>query len=342
MKYKKSFNTFSWLINSALGMQIVLAAALTALGAGDGPRSAVTAFGAINTVIAGFLTYLKGSCLPNRYEYYKNEVVKVREYIEQRERELSRGDLNLDLKEEVAIIEEMYQNVKRDIEMNNPDSYISRTKPQEVSQSDRGVSRAATRARRDYDDRMYDVDEKIGSVRRGLESRMSEARLGADAMYRGVRPGLEERLSQARLGVESRLAQERLGLDARLSGARQGLDTQYQQTRQGVDSQYQQTRQGLESQYQHTRAGVGSQIDAAKLATASQVETTRHDLETRIEGTRSTVAAQVEDSRHGVESRLQEVQAQVKEQEDKIMGIAESVAEKVLAVTQKRHEQEQR
>ena len=45
-KYKQ----FSILINSSLGLQIVVAAALTALGAGDGPRAAVTVFGAVNTV----------------------------------------------------------------------------------------------------------------------------------------------------------------------------------------------------------------------------------------------------------------------------------------------------
>lgn len=54
------------LISVALIMQLIVAAALTALGAADGNHGAVTVFGGINTVIAGFLTYLKGSGLPNR------------------------------------------------------------------------------------------------------------------------------------------------------------------------------------------------------------------------------------------------------------------------------------
>jgi len=53
LKYKKQFQTWSWMINMALGLQLIFAAALTALGAGNGPRSAVTAIGAMNTVIAG-------------------------------------------------------------------------------------------------------------------------------------------------------------------------------------------------------------------------------------------------------------------------------------------------
>ena len=44
------YTRFSIIINTSLFAQIIVAAALTALGAGDGPRQAVTAFGAINTV----------------------------------------------------------------------------------------------------------------------------------------------------------------------------------------------------------------------------------------------------------------------------------------------------
>lgn len=84
--YKDQYKIYSTVINSALGLQIIFGAALTALGAGNGPRSAVTAFGAINTILASVLTFLKGSGLPNRMKYYHNELTKVREYIEQRER----------------------------------------------------------------------------------------------------------------------------------------------------------------------------------------------------------------------------------------------------------------
>jgi hypothetical protein len=64
--------------------------------------------GAINTVIAGFLTYLKGSGLPNRLKYFQHEWAKVREYIEQRERDLSIGD-DIDVMQEVVTVRQMFE-----------------------------------------------------------------------------------------------------------------------------------------------------------------------------------------------------------------------------------------
>ncbi|GLB06596.1 hypothetical protein AtubIFM57258_001906 [Aspergillus tubingensis] len=110
------YRFFSILINVCLGIQIVVAAALTALGAASGPHSAVTAFGAINTIMAGVLTYLKGSGLPDRLKHYQNEWRNIREYIEQRERELCLAGCSLDIQDEIQFIEYMYEGVKREIE----------------------------------------------------------------------------------------------------------------------------------------------------------------------------------------------------------------------------------
>ncbi|KAL5336863.1 hypothetical protein BJX70DRAFT_400204 [Aspergillus crustosus] len=101
------------LINTCLSVQIVVAAALTALGAARGPHNAITAFGAINTIVAGILTYLKGSGLPDRLKHYQNEWRNIREYIEQRERELCLHGCEMDVEEEIQIIEQMYEGVKR-------------------------------------------------------------------------------------------------------------------------------------------------------------------------------------------------------------------------------------
>ncbi|KAJ9655935.1 hypothetical protein H2198_005283 [Neophaeococcomyces mojaviensis] len=375
--YKKQYKTYSRAINSALGLQIIFAAALTALGAGNGPRSAVTAFGALNTILAGFLTYLKGSGLPNRLKYYENEMVKVREYIEQREREFARGNLDIDLKEEVMIIEDMYETVKRDIEINTPESYVSITnavardgRNPQPSLGNRRRS-VATQARQEFDDRIYDVDEKLGSTRRGLQSSLSQARLGMESQLSNVqkgfesriqetRAGLDDRLNNTRSGLESGLSQSRLGVESRIADARGGLTSQYEHAKEGANSHYQQTRSGLENEYQQTRADIGNQVDQTRagigtqvdqtrtgivhhvdqtrLATQAQVENTRYGIESRIQDTQRDVSAQVEQTRHGMESRMKEVQEQVKEQEEKIMGIAEQVAQKVLSVTQKRHE----
>jgi hypothetical protein len=124
IKCRKSYRFFSRLINSCLGLQIIVAAALTSLGAANSRGSVITVFvsvrsqvtkkrlmfrkGAINTVIAGFLTYLKGSGLPNRLKYFQHEWAKVREYIEQRERDLSIGD-DVDVMQEVVTVRQMFE-----------------------------------------------------------------------------------------------------------------------------------------------------------------------------------------------------------------------------------------
>lgn len=120
---KIGFKYFSWLINGCLGLQIVVAATLTALGAAGGSRGAVTVFGAVNTVFAGILTFLKGSGLPNRFKYYQTEWKRVREFIEQRERDFSRPNCDLDVYSVAGIVESMYDEVKMDLEASQPDRF---------------------------------------------------------------------------------------------------------------------------------------------------------------------------------------------------------------------------
>ncbi|KAL5345169.1 hypothetical protein ACLOAV_010125 [Pseudogymnoascus australis] len=120
---KSGYKNFSWLINGCLGLQVIVAASLTALGAADASHSAITALGAINTVVAGLLTFLKGSGLPNRLTYYHTEWKKIREFIEQRERDFSRPGCDLDVHVVVRMIETMYEEVKKDMEASTPDRF---------------------------------------------------------------------------------------------------------------------------------------------------------------------------------------------------------------------------
>lgn len=122
---KRGYKFAAIFINGCLGLQIIVAAALTAMGAANSNHVGITAFGAINTVIAGILTYLKGSGLPNRIRFYEQQWKKVREFIEQRERDFSRPDCQLDVNEVVSAIEAMYEEVKADVATNTPDSYTS-------------------------------------------------------------------------------------------------------------------------------------------------------------------------------------------------------------------------
>ncbi|KAJ5222932.1 uncharacterized protein N7469_009172 [Penicillium citrinum] len=115
-KAARAYRIFNFLINTCLGIQIVVAAAITAVGAASGPHSAITAFGAINTIMAGILTYLRGSGLPDRLKGYQNKWKNIREYIEQREREFCLVGCTLDVQEEVFIVESLYQGLKSEME----------------------------------------------------------------------------------------------------------------------------------------------------------------------------------------------------------------------------------
>ncbi|EFQ98824.1 hypothetical protein MGYG_01839 [Nannizzia gypsea CBS 118893] len=124
-RYKREYRFFTLLISCCLGIQIIVAAALTALGAGNGPRVLITIFGAVNTAIAGYLTYLKGSGLPNRKRYHQSQYSKIRQHIEQRERDFCLENCELDVLREIRHIQHMYEAVQEDVEANTPESYSS-------------------------------------------------------------------------------------------------------------------------------------------------------------------------------------------------------------------------
>lgn len=120
LKARVQYYTAASIINTGLLTQIVIAAALTALGASNGSRIAITILGAVNTIIAGGMTYLKGQGLPERILTYANGLRKVREVLEERERQFMRPDCTLDVDRETRDIVRMYQAVRQKAE----DSYL--------------------------------------------------------------------------------------------------------------------------------------------------------------------------------------------------------------------------
>ncbi|KAL8666402.1 MAG: hypothetical protein Q9202_001425 [Teloschistes flavicans] len=117
-------------INTCYFGQIVVAAALTALGASSSSHVVITVLGAINTVIAGILTYLKGQGLPNRLRQYWNSLRKCREFIEEKERECAAEGWGeddtegMDIDHEISVIIKMYHDVRQTAEDNTPDTYL--------------------------------------------------------------------------------------------------------------------------------------------------------------------------------------------------------------------------
>ncbi|KAL9636147.1 MAG: hypothetical protein Q9164_003003 [Protoblastenia rupestris] len=117
-----------WLMSSVINVsflgQITVAASLTALGASGASHIAITILGSINTVIAGVQTYLKGQGLPNRLRQYQFGLRKLREHMEDRERDFSHEDCKLNVDTVITDIAAMYQAVRQTAEDNTPDTYL--------------------------------------------------------------------------------------------------------------------------------------------------------------------------------------------------------------------------
>ncbi|KAL8741808.1 MAG: hypothetical protein Q9190_005623, partial [Brigantiaea leucoxantha] len=123
-KVRFQYNISSYVVSVGGMLQIVVGAALTALGAANGPSAIVTIFGAVNTVIAGLLTYLKGQGLPTRLEQYLHLLRTLREHIEEREREFLEPGCELDVDEEIKGIAKMYQEVRQTAQDNAPGTVL--------------------------------------------------------------------------------------------------------------------------------------------------------------------------------------------------------------------------
>jgi hypothetical protein len=189
---KDSYKVFSAVINGSYFLQIIVAAALTALGAANANNKAITAFGAINTVIAGLLTYLKGSGLPGRLKYFAGEWKKIREYIEQRERDISTHDgCGLDVYEVIQTVRDMYDSTKRDIEMNTPDTYNARPGNATVGVpgggQHTGVPTEAVEKLKTLDQTVRKLDSKleplVEKVGNGLEKGQQDVKEAAYAVH---------------------------------------------------------------------------------------------------------------------------------------------------------------
>lgn len=116
-KSRVQYYTTASLINFALFAQIIIAAAVTAVSASSGPRVAITVLGTLNTVLAGSLTWVKGQGLPDRLLTYANELRRVREHIEDLERQYEETpDFRLDVEEEAKKIYTMYDNARKHAE----------------------------------------------------------------------------------------------------------------------------------------------------------------------------------------------------------------------------------
>ena len=141
---KAQYYVCALLINMYLLNQVIFASALNALGAGHSSHTQMTALEGANTVIAAILTFTKGSGLPNRLRQHQQTLRKVREYIEQRERDFAQSDCKLSIEMEMRTIKQMYAEAREADEKNDPSSYHS---PGAVPTQDGPLSQKLTHER---------------------------------------------------------------------------------------------------------------------------------------------------------------------------------------------------
>jgi hypothetical protein len=119
-------------INLIYIVQILTAATITGLASLDHHKTVLTVLGALNTVLAGLMAYLKGQGLPNRLLRSRDQFGKVLEYAEYKERQFSRQvDMPPNLRDsmnpykEADNVRDLYMAAKKDQQENYPDTYLN-------------------------------------------------------------------------------------------------------------------------------------------------------------------------------------------------------------------------
>ncbi|KAF9738629.1 hypothetical protein PMIN06_001956 [Paraphaeosphaeria minitans] len=127
------------LTNTLLLSQVVLGAALTGLGASASSHILITVFGALNTIIAGLVAYLKSRGQPMRARMYRDDLERVVDEMENSEvmwlgiqaRAHGYDEIAIDgevsVRSEVARLTRLYDKVVRNNTMNDPDMYTNAT-----------------------------------------------------------------------------------------------------------------------------------------------------------------------------------------------------------------------
>ena len=126
------------LSNTMLLSQVVLGAALTALGASQSSHILITVFGAMNTIIAGLVAYLKSRGQPMRARMFRDDLERVVDEIENSEimwlgiarnvsgyDEIGTDEHQVTVRSEVARLTRLYERAVQTNTANNPDMYVT-------------------------------------------------------------------------------------------------------------------------------------------------------------------------------------------------------------------------
>lgn len=118
----------SWCLNAVHFAQIVLGAALTALGPNAGRYAVpITVLGAANTVMAGLLALLKGQGLPERLHKDRMAYERLQQWVEETEALLATGVIGRGNRDVGVLVESAFKkfnSAKLSEENNRPDNYV--------------------------------------------------------------------------------------------------------------------------------------------------------------------------------------------------------------------------
>lgn len=156
---RRTYYATASLSNTLLLSQVVLGAALTGLGASSSSHILITVFGALNTIIAGVVAYLKSRGQPMRSRMYRDDLERVVDEIENSEimwlgisrgvhgyDEIDTDENRVTVRSEVARLTRLFDRAVRNNSLNNPDMYMAgagfdgsntalRSRPQQSSAS---------------------------------------------------------------------------------------------------------------------------------------------------------------------------------------------------------------
>ncbi|KAI7471007.1 hypothetical protein D0860_01534 [Hortaea werneckii] len=131
MKNRVMYGLANYIISCLYLIQVIIAATITALAADEGRTSntALTALGAVNTVLAGVLAWLTGQGMPVRFRRSRDKYREVVHAIENAERTFAEIDYieweegtRPDPVKERNRLEKMYEDARLDHERNYPET----------------------------------------------------------------------------------------------------------------------------------------------------------------------------------------------------------------------------
>ena len=121
----RSSRAYDFLVYGGLITQLVVSAMLILLAATPSDHHiSLAVLGALNGVITGVLSLIRGQGLPNRLLEYADGLRETRERVEWLERELEAGKREVRYAEVIGL-KEMYERIRTDEQKNRPDTWTS-------------------------------------------------------------------------------------------------------------------------------------------------------------------------------------------------------------------------